>query len=71
VINVGAAMPPQQHWETDMKIKVIGQHEVWFDDKPQSAGYIGEVEDSIGEELIARGIAEKVATRSQKKADDE
>jgi len=54
-----------------MKIKVIGQHEVWFDDKPQSAGYIGEVEDSIGEELIARGIAEKVTARSQKKADDE
>ena len=54
-----------------MKIKILGHHEVWFDDKPQTAGYIGEVEDSIGEELIERGMAEKVAARSQKKADDE
>lgn len=54
-----------------MKVKVIGNHQVWFDEKPQGAGYVGEVDDAIGEELVARGIVEKVAARSQKKADAE
>lgn len=62
-------MPPQHHWETDMKVKVIGSHQVWFDEKPQGAGYVGEVEDAIGEKLIALGIVEKVAARSHAKVD--
>lgn len=64
-------MPPQHHWETDMKIKIIGTLQVWFDDKPQDAGYVGEVDDAVGENLIALGMAEKVAARPQKKADAE
>ena len=54
-----------------MKIKIIGTRQVWFDDEPQDAGYVGEVDDAIGENLIALGMAEKVAARQQKKADAE
>lgn len=54
-----------------MKIKVIGTRQVWFDEQPQDAGYVGEVDDAVGEHLIELGMAEKVATRQAKKADDE
>jgi hypothetical protein len=62
-------MPPQHHWEISMKIKIIGDREVWFDDQPQVAGYVGEVDDAVGENLIALGMAEKVVARQQKAAD--
>jgi hypothetical protein len=52
-----------------MKIKIIGDREVWFDDQPQVAGYVGEVDDAVGENLIALGMAEKVVARQQKAAD--
>lgn len=54
-----------------MKIKIIGTRQVWFDDEPRDAGYVGEVDDAVGENLIALGMAEKVVTRQAKKADDE
>jgi len=49
-----------------MKIKLTGTRQVWFDGQAQDAGYVGEVDAAVGENLIALGMAVKVEEEKPK-----
>lgn len=58
-----------------MRIKIIGRRQPWIEGKPRAAGYETNVDASVGNLLIERGMAEEVVTRARNddgtlKADD-
>jgi hypothetical protein len=61
--------PLYQILERHMKIKVTGTRRPWIDGSPRPDGWEGEVDNALGEHLVANGLAE-IKKGRPKKDDD-
>jgi len=52
-----------------MKIKVTGTRRPWIDGSPRPDGWEGEVDNALGEHLVANGLAE--IKKGRPKRDDD
>ena len=56
-------------WSEHMKIKITGNRGPWIDGSPRPDGWEGEVDNALGEHLVANNLAE-IKKGRPKKDDD-